>query len=547
VDDHLSNAPQLDRQLDEREDIYSVTLQTNFKLKDSLMIGLSIYPDTADEHETYALVDSGASDNFIDPSIVPPSTYVPLSHPIALELFDGSTTTAGVITHKVRAPVEYTTGQSHEIDFLITPLHPGSQIVLGLPWLRSVKPSINWQDLHCSLPDLPQTVAKAIPRNPASTLRACPSSSLTEPLSQPASQDPKPSSRRSTEPLFSRQDTTSLGPSAEPLFDAVPKDARFSGSSAEPLLLQDLTNSPEHKEVVEPLPQPTPDASRTNTPDLEEVVEPLPQPTPDDLDIRIIGAAPFDLLRRQGAYCCVINTHEILKHVTEEPVDEPDFSEYTDDELKNFKDKVPECYHDFADVFSEGVARKLPPHRSYDHTIEVEEGKQPPHGPIYAMSGVELAALKDYIEDNLKKGFIRPSNSPAGAPVLFAKKKDGSLRLCVDFRGLNKITRKNRYPLPLIGDLLDRLSTAKVFTKIDLRVGFHNVRIAEGHEWKTAFRTRYGSFEYLVMPMGLTNAPATFQTFMNDIFADCADDFVIVYLDDILIFSKDPREHQKHV
>ena len=163
------------------------------------------------------------------------------------------------------------------------------------------------------------------------------------------------------------------------------------------------------------------------------------------------------------------------------------------------------------------------------------------------MSEQELQTLREQLNDLLGKGFICPSNSPAGAPILFVKKKDGSLRLCIDYRNLNHITRKNRYPLPLIGDLLDRLRTAKVFTKIDLRAGYHNVRIAPGHEWKTAFRTRYGSFEYLVMPFGMTNSPATFQHFMNDIFRDMADIFVIVYLDDILVYSENEADHEEHV
>ena len=163
------------------------------------------------------------------------------------------------------------------------------------------------------------------------------------------------------------------------------------------------------------------------------------------------------------------------------------------------------------------------------------------------MSETELKAWREYLNNMLGKGFIRPSNSPAGAPILFAKKKDGSLRLCVDYRGLNAITRKNRYPLPLVGDLLDRLRSAKFFTKIDLRAGYNNVRISPGHEWKTAFRTRYGSFEYLVMPFGMTNSPATFHHFMNDIFCDMANIFVIVYLDDILVFSETKEEHRVHV
>ena len=132
-------------------------------------------------------------------------------------------------------------------------------------------------------------------------------------------------------------------------------------------------------------------------------------------------------------------------------------------------------------------------------------------------------------------------------PVLFVKKKDGSLRLCVDFRKLNAITQKDKYPLPLIADLLDAPSKAKIYTKIDLKHAYHLVRIAAGDEWKTAFRTKYGSFEWLVMPFGLTNSPGGFQRFLNTIFADLLDIFVIIYLDDILIFSVDEKSHIKHV
>jgi hypothetical protein len=131
------------------------------------------------------------------------------------------------------------------------------------------------------------------------------------------------------------------------------------------------------------------------------------------------------------------------------------------------------------------------------------------------LSAIELKALDEYLKENLAKGFIRQSSSPAGAPILFVKKSDGSLRLCVDYRGLNKITIKNRYSLTLIQGNLDRLQDAKFFSKIDLRGAYNLIRIAAGEEWKTAFRTRYGLFEYLVMPFGLTNAPASFQQLMN--------------------------------
>ena len=163
------------------------------------------------------------------------------------------------------------------------------------------------------------------------------------------------------------------------------------------------------------------------------------------------------------------------------------------------------------------------------------------------MTQDELKALKEYIEENLTKGFIQASSSPAGAPVLFVKKADGSLRLCVDYQGLNEITIKNRYPLPLIRETLDRLAKAKWYTKLDLRWGYNQIRMAAGEEWKTAFRTRYGLFEYTVMPFGLTNAPATFQHFINDTLREYLDIFCTAYWDDILIYSDTLEEHKIHV
>lgn len=208
---------------------------------------------------------------------------------------------------------------------------------------------------------------------------------------------------------------------------------------------------------------------------------------------------------------------------------------------------LPESYKKYADVFDKKSADMLPEHRPYDCSIDLEPNAKTPFGPIYSLSREELEALREYIDENLAKGFIRHSKSPAASPVLFVKKKDGSLRLCVDYRALNKVTVKNRYPIPLISELLDRLGEAKIFTKIDLRGAYNLVRIKPGDEWKTAFRTRYGHFEYLVMPFGLTNAPAVFQHMMNDIFREYLDRFVVVYLDDILVYSANAEEHQRHV
>ncbi len=149
--------------------------------------------------------------------------------------------------------------------------------------------------------------------------------------------------------------------------------------------------------------------------------------------------------------------------------------------------------------------------------------------------------MKSYIETHLKTGFIQPSKSLANAPILFEKKPDGSLRLCINYRGLNNLTIKNRYPLPLIGESLDQLGRAKRFTQVDLISAYHQMRIQEGDEWKTAFHIRYGHFEYQVIPFDLSNAPASFQGYINKILAEKLDIFIVIYLDNILIYTKDLR------
>ena len=174
------------------------------------------------------------------------------------------------------------------------------------------------------------------------------------------------------------------------------------------------------------------------------------------------------------------------------------------------KTDYPSEYKDFDKYFQEkhGIGA-LPEHKPWDHEITLQEGKQPTFGPLYSLSAKEEEILREYLEVNTKKGYIRLSESPAGYPILFVHKKNKS-RLCVDFRKLNDITVKNVYPLPRIDELQDRLQGAKFFTAIDIRDAYYRVRMKEGEEWKTAFRTRYGLYEYCVMPFRLTNAPTTF-------------------------------------
>ena len=154
-----------------------------------------------------------------------------------------------------------------------------------------------------------------------------------------------------------------------------------------------------------------------------------------------------------------------------------------------------------------------------------------------------MEELEKQLKEYLGNGWIRPSQSPYGAPILFVKKKDGTTRMCTDYRVLNKITKKNVYPLPRIDELLDRLQGARFFTKVDLRQGYHQIRIQDADVEKTAFRTRYGHYEYLVLPFGLTNAPATFMGLMNEVFRPYLDKSVVVYLDDILIYSRTWKDH----
>lgn len=206
-----------------------------------------------------------------------------------------------------------------------------------------------------------------------------------------------------------------------------------------------------------------------------------------------------------------------------------------------------ELIKDNSELFPDNLPPGLPPSRLVDHRIDEKPDSSPVTGPIYRLSQKELDTLRNYLKEEVDAGRIRPSTSPYGSPVLFVPKKNGKLRLCIDYRALNKQTIKNSHPLPRIDDLLDQLRTAKYFSKIDLRSGYNQVQIHPEHIHKTAFKTRYGHYEYRVMPFGLCNAPATFQRLMNDILRPFLDKFVIVYLDDIMVFSPTLDQHHDHL
>ncbi|KAJ1036048.1 hypothetical protein NDA18_000195 [Ustilago nuda] len=208
---------------------------------------------------------------------------------------------------------------------------------------------------------------------------------------------------------------------------------------------------------------------------------------------------------------------------------------------------IPQPYQHLWDVFDEVEADRLPQHTEHDLHLELIEGSHPPQGPLYLKGPKEMSELRKYLDENLVKGFIQLSKSPARSPVLFVPKKDRGLRLCVDYWGLNEITVKNQAPLPLIEEQLFLLRKVKIYSKLDLQAAYNLIHIVKGDEWKTAFGTQLGLYEYLVMPFGLANAPAHFQTYINNIFRDIIRVYVVVYLDDFLIFSDTEEAHIRHV
>ena len=208
---------------------------------------------------------------------------------------------------------------------------------------------------------------------------------------------------------------------------------------------------------------------------------------------------------------------------------------------------LPDWLQDLHEAFSPQLADVLSPHSSWDIKIELLPRKEPGYHKNRPLSSQELKVVRTWLDDNLRKGFIRESHARCASPLMLATKLGGGVRICQDYRGLNAITIKNRYPLSLIRETLDALCQAKVYTKLDIIAAFSKLRIAEGHEWKKAFITRFGLFETLVMPFGLSNAPATFQHYINHLLYDLLDKTCTAYLDDVLVYSESKGEHRAHV
>ena len=483
---------------------------------------------------TYALVDSGAtlsciSDRFASRHSLPRSLR---DTPLPITAVDNRPIASGLVSQDVISCLKV---RDHSERISLAVVSVAYPIILGLDWLRRHNPSIDWTRGQLAL--------SCCGANPGPLFAFGQGYGL-------ARLEPQKTS-------LSALSTTSVGlglglngntlrPSVPDCVSRAPGPTRLHGCLASSMNIPSTpllsTRRPiigsGHRQIFTALHSPR-------------------KSTATELNISFVNTSRYTRFAKHGESALIwytpnLGIHETVANVSSSPLAtapsvsppaEPPPEPGDNDVLS----QIPLKYHPWSSVFSPTEVEDLPPHRPYDAAIDLEEGKTPPFGPIYSLSQDERVALFDYIEKNLKKGFIRRSTSPAASPILFVKKKTGELRLCVDYRGLNSITKKNRYPLPLVGDLLERVEGCKIFTVLDLKNAFNLIRIKDGDEWKTAFRTHLGLFEYTVMPFGLTNAPATFQAFIQDTLRDLLDITCVVYIDDILIFSKNQADHDVHV
>lgn len=432
----------------------------------------------------YALMDESYAASLKIPTTSTHSVY-------SVKMADGTTS---CLTSRQTAPVVFRLGDHQErIQFLLLPALK-SKVTLGLPWTRKHNPLVNWRTLTLTFGD-------------AACFKHC---SLDRPVTVQA-----------LDPL-----------QAEALLREEARMQRIAHVQADSISTSEDLPSQVQSDKFELL-------------DFDDF---------------------FRVCREEGGACIYAAQMDISPafvggkeaFVSLRPMVHSDSviatKVYDESQIKTDKNGIPDIYKEFEPIFlhQDAPSPELPPHRPYDLGIDFQPDANgnvilPNIKKIYPMSPAEEAALSDFITKALARGWITESDSPIAAPCFYRPKPNGGLRLCIDYRALNAITKKQHYPLPLFDDLMPKLSKAKLYTHIDLPDAYHLVRIRKGDEHKTAFRCKFGGYEYRVVSFGLCNAPAAFQHFMNDIFKDMLGIIVIIYLDDILIFSENEQDHIQHV
>ena len=475
-----------------------------------------------------ALIDSGATTNFISSDCVK-------KHKLTITKTQVTPITLGNNSvcrtdEQVDIRLALTNGPVLNVVCLVLPL--SAPIILGINFLRTHNPLVDWKANTITFGNKLEHMKKRkrktrSPVGPVSnSLSVCSVPSVLSTLSFTSVQSAAPDNAAAQPPELPTVSTV-IWPATMPF--AVPATTVVfrSRRSALPRSSHPVTCAPSDLVYSNLF---TPSSPSIYLSSMEERIQQR------EVDCAVLSYEELNLMIKndkkdieQLFLCNITNTGELSTEATQE------------DEC------MPALRKKYASVFSTDAT--FPPSRpQHDHAIPLVPGAQPVSKPHYRLSTSELDELQKQIKDLMSKGFIRPSTSAFGAPVLFVKKKDGALRLCVDYRQLNDITIKNRYPLPRIDELIGRLQGATYFSKIDLKSGYHQLQVKEEDRHKTAFRTRYGSYEFTVMSFGLTNAPSSFMALMHDVLKGLVDKTIVVYLDDIIIFSKgNKEEHQAKV
>ena len=488
--------------------------------------------------ETDGLIDTGAGELFVDYRYAKMKNMPMKKLPQPIRVFnaDGTSNEQGTIRHFVLTEME-AGGHRHLVRLLVTGLGKET-VILGLPWLKRINASIDFAAGTIKIDPsrvnlLPSEMlrAKWFPDQDKFTGRK-----LKKTTCEDIQNEEVPPKKDENIPEERHILTDPEPTSYEPVGISIAEPE--AGEEDQDLLLAYLQDEPPEQVLT--------NGAIEAHGDMFKIGSALTPEHRHDHDSRFGRGPTIGRIRYISHRAIYSTTQNVWIRAKINPAMALAQHQHAQEKPKTLEEMVPEAYRQYAKVFEKAAAERFPGPRPWDHAIDLKPGFVPKDFKLYPLSPKELEAENAFLDENLRKGYIRESKSPMASPFFFVGKKDGSLRPCQDYRYLNEWTVKNKYPLPLVSELVDKLKGAKVFSKFDLRSGYNNVRIKDGDQWKAAFKTHRGLFEPTVMFFGLCNSPATFQTMMNAIFKDMIDEgWMVIYMDDILIFSNDIDEHQR--